>query len=138
MKCIMLLALFFIVPLAGAEVEKDSANAAVDTVLTDTTVQVEVGSSDTLPDSTSTAGDLATENASDRVQSAEMSKTSTDTIDEKKVQVTEKKDVATTSSVKKIKLRKRQYNYKQQIRLAVGMMAFIAVMMMTAQNFNPK
>ena len=42
------------------------------------------------------------------------------------------------SSVKKIKLRKKSYNYRQQITLAIGMMAFIAVIMFTDQSLNPE
>jgi len=41
-------------------------------------------------------------------------------------------------SARKITLTKRKYNYKQQIILAVGMMVFVALMMTTAQNWNPK
>lgn len=54
-------------------------------------------------------------------------------------------NIASTSSkkedqttVRKIKLVKRKYNYRQQIGLAVGMMAFIAIVMTTAQTLNPK
>lgn len=42
------------------------------------------------------------------------------------------------SGIKKIKLIKREYNYGQQLRLAIGMMAFLAVVMMSSQNWNPK
>jgi hypothetical protein len=42
------------------------------------------------------------------------------------------------SNVRKIKLVKRNYNYRQQIWLAIGMMAFVALMMTTAQTLNPK
>jgi hypothetical protein len=42
------------------------------------------------------------------------------------------------TSMRKIKLIKREYNYRQQVVLAVGMMAFIAIMMSTAQSWNPK
>jgi hypothetical protein len=57
---------------------------------------------------------------------------------ENTAQPPDNKNVIPSSSVKKIKLRKREYNYKQQVRLAVGMMAFIAFVMFTAQNLNPK
>ena len=42
------------------------------------------------------------------------------------------------ASTRKIRLTKRHFNYKQQVILAVGMMAFIALMMTTAQSWNPK
>jgi hypothetical protein len=45
---------------------------------------------------------------------------------------------ADRASTRKIKLVKREYNHRQQIILAVGMMAFIAIMMTTAQSMNPK
>jgi hypothetical protein len=41
-------------------------------------------------------------------------------------------------SNRKIKLIKRQYNYKQQVFLAIGMMMFVGLMMMTTQSWNPK
>jgi len=40
-------------------------------------------------------------------------------------------------SVKKIKLIKRDYNYHREFALAIGMMAFIAVIMASSQNWNP-
>lgn len=54
------------------------------------------------------------------------------------VQPPDKPATASATSVKKIKLRKRDYNYRQQVLLAIGMMAFIAIMMTTAQSLNPK
>ena len=42
------------------------------------------------------------------------------------------------TSTRKIPLTKRQFNYRQQVILAVGMMAFVALMMTTAQSWNPK
>ncbi|MBN1307405.1 MAG: hypothetical protein JXA18_05775 [Chitinispirillaceae bacterium] len=42
------------------------------------------------------------------------------------------------SSARKISLIKRQYNYRQQIILAIGMMAFVAIIMTSAQSWNPK
>jgi hypothetical protein len=41
-------------------------------------------------------------------------------------------------SARKIKLVKREYDHRQQVVLAVGMMAFILIMMTTAQSWNPK
>jgi hypothetical protein len=38
---------------------------------------------------------------------------------------------------KKLKLVQRGYSYRQQIGLAVGMMAFVAVIFTTSQNWNP-
>lgn len=40
--------------------------------------------------------------------------------------------------VKKIKLIKREYPYRKNRLLAIGMMVFAAVMMASAQNWNPK
>ncbi len=42
---------------------------------------------------------------------------------------------ATPSSVPLIK---RSFNYKQQVILALGMMAFVAIIMTTSQNWNPR
>jgi hypothetical protein len=41
-------------------------------------------------------------------------------------------------SILKIRLVKRKYNYRQQVALAVGMMIFIALAMMSAQTWNPQ
>lgn len=38
----------------------------------------------------------------------------------------------------KTKLIKRTFNHKQQIFLGIGMMVFIALIMTTAQSWNPK
>ena len=93
----------------------------------------------TSPESTAVSGEAtAAPDVPDTTESVEKVTVRSDSTGEKQVQVTEKNEVAATTTVKKIKLRKRDYNYKQQIRLAVGMMAFIAITMMTAQNLNPK
>lgn len=42
------------------------------------------------------------------------------------------------ASTRKIPLIKRQFNYKQQVILALGMMAFVAIFMTTSQTWNPK
>jgi hypothetical protein len=42
------------------------------------------------------------------------------------------------TSTRKIALTKRHFNYKQQVILAVGMMALIALIMNTTQLMNPK
>lgn len=47
-------------------------------------------------------------------------------------------DPAAKSGVKKISLIKRNYRYRQQVFLATGMMAFVAVMMLTSQSWNPE
>lgn len=38
----------------------------------------------------------------------------------------------------KMKLVQRTFNHKQQVYLGLGMMAFIALIMTTAQSWNPK
>ena len=42
------------------------------------------------------------------------------------------------SEKRKLKLIKRKYNYRQQIILSVSTMVFVALMMTTAQSWNPK
>jgi|GEM_PF-3589951 len=42
------------------------------------------------------------------------------------------------SGVKKLSLIKRSYRYRQQVLLATGMMAFVALMMLTSQSWNPE
>jgi len=49
-----------------------------------------------------------------------------------------KADTTGEKGVRKIKLIKREYNYRQQMTLAIGMMSFIAIMMASSQNWNPK
>lgn len=44
----------------------------------------------------------------------------------------------TTQVRKKIKVIRRDYNFKDQIGSAVGMMIFIAIILTTVQNWNPK
>ncbi|MBD3319886.1 MAG: hypothetical protein GF350_02205 [Chitinivibrionales bacterium] len=39
---------------------------------------------------------------------------------------------------KKLKIVKREFNFKEQVGLAVGMMAFILIVMTTEQAWNPK
>ncbi|MBD3345538.1 MAG: hypothetical protein GF401_10790 [Chitinivibrionales bacterium] len=43
-----------------------------------------------------------------------------------------------TSHTKKLKIVKREFNFKEQVGLAVGMMAFILAVMTTSQAWNPK
>lgn len=139
MRTFTLLILLLVSLALGVEPTSDSA----------VTPQISISSVDTTatPDSTSSVldsikADVAVPvdtSQSDTVQAAAtVSATPVDTIDQQTVEVTENKDIAATSSVKKIKLRKRKFNYRQQVVLAVGMMAFIAIMMTTAQSLNPK
>ncbi len=44
---------------------------------------------------------------------------------------------ATTEESQKIQLIKRDFRFGEQIGIAVGMMAFVAFMMITAQSWNP-
>ena len=39
---------------------------------------------------------------------------------------------------KKLKIIRRAYNYREQLGLALGMMAFVLVIFTTAQNWNPE
>ncbi|MBN1576954.1 MAG: hypothetical protein JW913_10405 [Chitinispirillaceae bacterium] len=55
-----------------------------------------------------------------------------------KTTVQSETEASTKSSIRKIPLTKRRYNYRQQIVLAIGMMAFIAIIMTSAQTWNPK
>jgi hypothetical protein len=50
----------------------------------------------------------------------------------------ESPEASQSESVKKIPLTRRSYDYRRQVILAVGMMAFIAIVMTTSQSLNPK
>lgn len=49
----------------------------------------------------------------------------------------EKDSIPQAAAPRKLKIVKRHFKYKEQIGLAVGMMAFILVVMTTAQAWNP-
>ena len=56
----------------------------------------------------------------------------------KKTAAQSETDASKRSPTRKISLIKRQYNYRQQIILAMGMMVFVALIMTSAQSWNPK
>ena len=146
MRLSVLLVFMLSISLFGEELVVDSVVNQEDTTnRIDTVVTTEVEAvSDTIPadnDSAieATVGKIpASVSQSDTTGTATTATSVNGSIDEKKVEVTETKNVAATASVEKIKLRKRHFNYRQQVGLAVGMMAFIVVMMTTAQSLNPK
>ena len=133
-------ALFVAASVFGSDTEENSVAPEEDTNVSVDTAEAASGDiQSTSPESTAVSGEAtAAPDVPDTTESVEKVTVRSDSTGEKQVQVTEKNEVAATTTVKKIKLRKRDYNYKQQIRLAVGMMAFIAITMMTAQNLNPK
>jgi hypothetical protein len=45
--------------------------------------------------------------------------------------------VQSKKGTQKLKLVRRGYNYREQLGLAMGMMAFVAVIILTSQNWNP-
>ena len=145
MRSSVLLVVVLCLPLFGEEQAVDSVDNKKDTIKSIDTgaTQTEEANSTVIQADRSSAVDATdgepTVDLSQRDTTQTVVKTTTvkDSIGGKKVEVTENKDVTTTSSVKKIKLRKRKYNYRQQVILAVGMMAFIAIMMTTAQSLNP-
>ncbi len=130
----ILVTLCFTVPLFSAETVSDSLRP--DTVIISTERDSLV--QDSLVEQSDSMDTTAVVSEPDSLLPTAGGTSGSGTTGEKQVQVTEKKDVAATPAVRKIKLRKREYNYRQQIGLAVGMMAFIAIMMTTAQTLNPK
>jgi hypothetical protein len=52
--------------------------------------------------------------------------------------VTRVADSAATQSSAKLVVVKRDFNYREQIGIALAMMAFVALMMTTTQTFNPR
>jgi hypothetical protein len=127
----ILIFLFTVLPVASAD--NESGATAVDTVVSpvesndsiagtadvDTTI-APAASSDSLP---------GTHAASDSSVQPVAAKT---TVTQSQTEASKK------SSIRKIHLTKREYNYKQQVILALSMMAFIAVIMTSAQSWNPK
>jgi hypothetical protein len=126
MRKAILIFLFTVLPVASAD--EESGATAVDTAVSrvvsdDSTARTTVGkttfapaaSSDTLPGSPATA------------DSTVQSVTTKTTVTQSQTEASKK------SSIRKIHLTKREYNYKQQVILALSMMAFIAIIMTTAQ-----
>ena len=108
----------------------ESGAAARDTIRTDSAPAANTAAS---PDSITTEGAIGAGNMAepDSTQPHHPPPASAHVVSD-----TEKP--AEQASARKIKLIKREYNYRQQVLLAIGMMAFIAIMMTTAQSYNPK
>jgi hypothetical protein len=130
----ILITLCLTVSLFSAETVSDSLSSDTITASTERNSMVP----DSLVEQTDSMDTTATVSESDSLLPAAAGVGGGGTTDEKRTQVPEIKDIAATPVVRKIKLRKREYNYRQQIGLALGMMAFIAIMMTTAQTLNPK
>jgi hypothetical protein len=130
----ILITLCLTVSLFSAETVSDSLSSDTITVSTERDSMVP----DSLVEQTDSMDTTAAVSEPDSLLPAAAGGEDSGTTDEKQTQVPEIKDIAATPVVRKIKLRKREYNYRQQIGLAVGMMAFIAIMMTTAQTLNPK
>ena len=130
----VLVTLFLSAPIFSAETGSDSLTPDTVTVSTERDSMVP----DSLVEQTDSMDTTAVASEPDSLHPAATGSSGSGTTGEKQAQVPEKKDVAATQAIRKIKLRKREYNYRQQIGLAVGMMAFIAIMMTTAQTLNPK
>ena len=47
-------------------------------------------------------------------------------------------DAAATKKIEKIKVVRRKFKYREQIGVALGMMAFIAIILTTVQSWNPE
>lgn len=131
----VLVTLFLTVPLFSAETVSDSLNPDTVSVSTERNSMVPA---DSLFEHTDSMDTTTVVSEPDSLLPAAAGGEGSGTTVEKQTQVPEIKDIAATPVIRKIKLRKREYNYRQQIGLAVGMMAFIAIMMTTAQTLNPK
>ncbi len=46
-------------------------------------------------------------------------------------------DTDSTKAQKKVKVIKRKYSFKNQLRSAIGMMFFVTIILMSVQNLNP-
>ena len=46
--------------------------------------------------------------------------------------------VDTTTQIEKIKVVRRRFKYREQVGTALGMMAFIAIILTTVQTWNPE
>ena len=107
-------------------------------VLVDTSANISVNndvSVDTL------ASTLADTSAAAPVSPARVSHDSlddTDDIDDDELILADIVADSAKSQVQKPNLIRREYDYKRQTRLAIVMMAFIAVLMGTSQSWNPR
>ena len=47
-------------------------------------------------------------------------------------------DTAAPKKIEKIKVVRRKFNYREQVGVALGMMAFIAIILSSVQSWNPE
>ncbi len=127
----ILIFLFTVLPAAGADEERGAI--AVDTAVS----RVESDDSTAKPTDIDTT--FAPAASSDSLPGSQAAVDNTIQSVTAKTTVTQSQTEASKkSSIRKIHLTKREYNYKQQVILALSMMAFVAVIMTSAQSWNPK
>ncbi len=57
--------------------------------------------------------------------------------DSSEVEASEPLEIASEPKVEKLKIVRRKYKYKNQVRAALGMMAFFVIVLTTTQSWNP-
>jgi hypothetical protein len=116
----------------GGKVSVDTlANISVNNDVSADTSAGALGNNDVLADTVAAP-------ASHSAQISHDSLDDTDDIDDDELILADIVADSTKPQVQKPNLIRREYDYKRQTRLAIVMMAFIAVLMGTSQSFNPR